>query len=149
MNVYFIVISLRLLFWVVILVLWCFSMYISESTHWTFTSQAVLLYCIHYWNWSWWGPGTNLGSRPKFIPCVLIYRRCYRKHWTNFMRAHTSVCVTQSGDAWLMQLLSSCSFCVVMGALMWLLFHDHPACRTYPSGEKQKEWCVRLTNARL
>ena len=50
--------------------------------------------------------GTNLGSRAKFIPSVLIYR----KQWINFTRTHThththphttihTVCVTQRGDA--------------------------------------------------
>lgn len=60
-------------------------------------------------------------------------------HRDRHTHRHTSVCVTQSEDAWSMLRLSSCSFHVVTDALTWLLFHDHPAYRAHLSGEKTGE----------
>lgn len=71
-------------------------------------------------------PETNLGSRTKMIPC------------SSLSKLHTH----QSGDVWLLLCLSSCLFCVVICTLMWLLFHNHPACRTHLSGRKNRRSVV-------
>lgn len=103
----------------------------AKRTRWSANSQCSLNHVGRFQQH--WEPSTEKAKGNSGQTCLHTH-------------ALISVCVTQSGDAWLMQPSSSCLFCVVMCALMWLFFHDHSACRTHPSGVKQKELHVRLTS---
>lgn len=80
-----------------------------------------------YRNWSWSEVRNKLSGDK--LSCTLPYYRFYSKHLcrtTLRTYKHTAASMSKnSEDAWLMPLLHSSLFSVVIPALMWSLLYDH------------------------